>query len=322
MNHPIAYLNGCFLPFTEAALPLHDSGFVSGATIVDNARTFRHTLFCWADHLERFRRDCATCYVPLDATDERLTTIAEELIAHNAKLLPPGGELQLITFATPGPLGFYLGDATNGPPTLGMVTYPVPFARYRKFFTEGVTLALAGSHHADSADLLSPVPKHRSRLHWHIAERTINDPKSRQRATGAVPVVFNHQGVGDTAIGCIIGVMGDTVLFPVTGTVQESISARVVRGLCGSLGLPVQDVPLDVRYFTRPPGEGEDKTIIPRVSEFLLTGTGFCVVGVRRFANGTLHRDYDWPGPVFKKLLAAWSDLVGVDIEKQFTESA
>ena len=82
---------------------------MSGATVVDNARTFRHKLFRWPDHLERFRRDCRTCYVPLEATDDQLTATAEELVAHNAAQLPPGGELQLVTFATPGPLGFYLG---------------------------------------------------------------------------------------------------------------------------------------------------------------------------------------------------------------------
>jgi hypothetical protein len=27
----------------------------------------------------------------------------------------------------------------------------------------------------------------------------------------------------------------------------------------------------------------------------------------------------EWPGPVFRKLLAAWSDLAGVDVERQFT---
>ena len=32
MNTPLAYLNGRLLPFAEAALPLHDAGFVSGAT--------------------------------------------------------------------------------------------------------------------------------------------------------------------------------------------------------------------------------------------------------------------------------------------------
>src|SRR5205809_1129545 len=98
---PLAYLNGRMVPFAEAALPPHDAGFVSGATVVDNARTFRHKLFRWPDHLDRFRRDCRTCYVPLEAIDEQLTAAAEALVAHNAKLLPPGGALQLVSFATP-----------------------------------------------------------------------------------------------------------------------------------------------------------------------------------------------------------------------------
>src|SRR3954469_10042999 len=171
MNSPLAYLHGKFVPFTDAALPLHDAGFVSGATVVDNARTFRHRLFRWPDHLARFRRDCAACYVPLDATDEHLTATAEELVAHNAKLLPPGGELQLVTFATPGPLGVYLGESANGPPTLGMVTYPLPFARYRPFFTEGVTLAALAAG-GDPDPVLPPTVKHRSRMFWHVADHT------------------------------------------------------------------------------------------------------------------------------------------------------
>jgi hypothetical protein len=31
-------------------------------------------------------------------------------------------------------------------------------------------------------------------------------------------------------------------------------------------------------------------------------------------------RSFEWPGPVFRQLLDAWSDLVGVDIAKQFTD--
>src|ERR1700734_2262979 len=113
MPTPLVYLNGRFVPFSEAALPLHDAGFVSGATVVDNARTFRHKLFRWPDHLGRFRKDCETCQILLEASDEQLTNVAAELVERNAKLLPPGGELQLVTFATPGPLGFYLGESAN-----------------------------------------------------------------------------------------------------------------------------------------------------------------------------------------------------------------
>ena len=52
----------------------------------------------------------------------------------------------------------------------------------------------------------------------------------------------------------------------------------------------------------------------------MLTGTAFGLAGV-----AALHlwnpqpKRFAWPGPVFRELLAAWSDLVGVDIEKQFT---
>ena len=314
MQAPLAYLNGRLLPFSEAALSLHDAGFVSGATIVDNARTFRHKLFRWPDHLARFRSNCEACYIPLEVSDERITAAAEELIANNAKLLPPGGELQLVTFATPGPLGFYRGELANGPPTLGMATYPVPFERYRPFFTEGAVLAVAGFQTSDFADILPPNVKHRSRLGWYIAQNRLIDPKSgfHCEVPGAVPVVFSHCGVGDTAIGAIL-VVSDGVIFRTeSGTALESVSMRVVSELCESLGVPFQPEPLDMRGLAY-------STLQNPASEVLLAGTGFCIAGVRRFANGKAFRAYAWPGPVYRRLLAAWSELVGVDIARQFT---
>jgi len=300
MNAPLAYLHGRFLPFTEAALPLHDAGFVSGATVVDNARTFRHKLFRWSDHLERFRRDCATCYVPLETSDERLTSIAEELIAHNAKLLPPGGELQLITFATPGPLGYYLGEAASGPATLGMVTYPLPFARYRPFFREGVTLAFLGST-AERNEILPPTVKHRSRMFWHIADR-----KALMQSINPFALGF-PLGPGltftETSVANYLAVIDGAVLSPSRDSVLAGISLQVVSELCESMSIPFHEKSCGVADMVK-------------MSEALVTGTAFCLAGVRQPRMG------EWPGPLFKKLLAAWSDLVGVDIEKQFTETA
>jgi branched-chain amino acid aminotransferase len=328
MNAPLAYLNGRFLPFAEAALPLHDAGFVSGATVVDNARTFRRQLFRWPGHLARFRRDCSACYIPLEASDAELTAAAEELVEHNAGLLSPGGELQLATFATPGPLGFLVGGSTNGPPTLGMATYPLPFERYRPFFTSGVTLALAGSQSADPADLLPPRVKHRSRLHWHIASQALRDaawPLAWQQPPpvgdpSVVPVVINQAGAADTSIGSILAVHGDTVLVPVPDSVQESISVKVVRELCASTGLKSSDAPIDFRYFARPVEPADARSIVSEVSELLLAGTGFCLAGVRKFGARDKYRDYTWPGPVFRQLVEAWNELVGVDIVSQLTD--
>jgi branched-chain amino acid aminotransferase len=306
MNAPLAYLNGRFLLFAEAALPLHDAGFVSGATVVDNARTFRHKLFRWRDHLARFRRDCAACYVPLEATDEQLTATAEELVAHNAKLLPPSGELQLVTFATPGPLGFYLGEPTNGPATLGMVTYPLPFARYRRFFTEGVTLGEVCNVHAARFSVVPPTVKHRSRMAWHVADH-------RARAlTGnpsALALAVEEGDLTETSVANLLLVMDGVVVSPPRGAILDGISLRVTRELCPAIGVSLIDAPLTFRDTLH-------------ASEAMLTGTGFCLAGVRELVelDGARSRTFAWPGPVFAKLLAAWSDLVGVDIARQFTD--
>jgi len=322
MNAPLAYLNGRFIPFAQAGLPLDDAGFVSGATIVDNARTFRHKLFRWPDHLARFRRDCAECFVPLEASDEQITALAEELIAHNANLLPPGGELQLVTFATPGPLGFYRGESVNGPPALGLATYPLPFARYRSFFAEGITLAVAGFQASDGADILPPEVKHRSRLVWHVAHKRLSDPGRHFycNVPEAVPVILSHDGVGDTAIGGILVVTADKVIRADYGTVLDSVSVKVVNELCDSLGVPFDSAPLDMRGLANPNLQRTPDPSVTGASEILLAGTGFCLAGVRRFASGQNARTYAWPGPVYQKLLAAWSDLVGVNIERQFTD--
>jgi branched-subunit amino acid aminotransferase/4-amino-4-deoxychorismate lyase len=308
MKAPLAYLNGRFVPCHEAALPLHDAGFVSGATVVDNARTFRHKVFRWPDHLARFRHDCAACFVPLEATDEQITATAEELVARNAMLLPPGGELQLVTFATPGPLGFYVGEGENGPPTLGMVTYPLPFARYRRFFTEGVTLVTAGGHWPlDTNCIVPPRVKHRSRLAWWVADQQLTDPWAGV-PPGAVPILTydrEMKHLTETAIGNLLLVRGGTVVASSEHFVLDGISTRVVRELCGRLG-----VPFTTDLLLRKHAEAS--------SEAMLTGTGFCLAGVRRLDE----HEFDWPGPVSRKLLAAWAALVGVDIERQFVEQA
>ncbi len=284
---PLAYLNGRFFSATDTALSLADAGFVSGATIVDNARTYGGTPFRWADHLARFRRDCERCFVPLMASDAELTRIAGELIAHNQPLVAMQ-DLHVVTFATPGPPG--------GPPTLAMSTYPIRVERYRPFFTEGVTLGVAGTQSFDSDDLLPPMVKHRSRLHWHIAERTI-----AATHPGAVPVVLNR-GVGDTALGAIAAVAKDgTLLLPSPELVQDSISLKVLAELAGRSR---------VERFSWWSDE---------VVELLLAGTGFGIAGVKTIHQGDRTRSFDWPGPVHQRLVKAWSDLVGLDIVAQFT---
>src|SRR5205809_6604709 len=102
---PLAFLNGAWIPASRLCVPIHDAGFVLGATVTDLCRTFRHRLFRLPDHLARFRNSCRSARIPQPVADDELTRLAEQLIAHNAALLPHEHDLALVLFATPGPIG-------------------------------------------------------------------------------------------------------------------------------------------------------------------------------------------------------------------------
>lgn len=296
----IAYWNGRFVPPSELTLNVADAGFVSGVTVTDFCRTYRHQLFRWSDHLARFRHDCAACRVPLPYPDADLTAAAVQLVEHNARRIPESHDLALITFATPGLLGYMTGLADTGPPTIGMHTFPLPAVRYRRFFTEGVTLAVAGT----LPSLRPAHVKHRSRLHWWLADHTVREPGSPFYCPGAVATLLDEHGtVADTAVGGVLAVVDGRVIRPPVGAVLESVSVNVVKELCGRLGRTFAEGLLDFRG----------------ASEVLLAGSGFGVAGVRRLIETGRPRDFTWPGPVLQQLIAAWSEIVRVDVAGQFT---
>lgn len=294
----LAFHNGRFIPRSELAVGFHDAGFVFGATVTDFCRTYRHKLFRWPDHLARLRRDCDACFVPLPYSDDELTAAAEQLVEANAKGLAPDDDLAVITFATPGPLGYMVGEPDNGPPTVAMHTFPIPKERYRRFFTEGVVLEMAGF--LPGIEVVPAHAKHRSRIHWWIA--------SRENRPNLTPVLVADKDEPDTAIGTVLTVKEGAIDRPADGPVLDSISLRVVMELAEKLGIEVR-VRSGWAFGTATDG----------TTELLLAGSAFGVAGVREFLWLKGQQKYVWPGPVFTKLAAAWSDLVGLDIVKQFT---
>lgn len=303
MNTALAYLNGRFLPYAEARLPLHDAGFIWGATVTDLCRTFAHRPFRLTGHLARFRHSCQLAHVPQPLSDGELTAIAERLFEHNAALLRPERELALVMFATPGPVGYYgglPGGPGEGAPTLGMHTFPLPLARYARLFREGAWLVVPGVRHVPPA-CIDPRIKMRSRLHWWLAEQEAHavDP-------GASALLLNDAGhVTETAGANFLIVKGGVVCSPPREAILGGISLQVVEELCQQLGLRFEERPLTI----------EDCLT---ADEALLASTPYCLAGVRQI-NGTA---LPWPGPTWQQLLTAWSQQVGIDIRTQIENAA
>src|SRR5262249_10526625 len=144
------------------------------ATVTDLCRSFGHKPFRLDDHLRRFRKSCDLARVPLGKSDDELRGIVQELLARNTPLLSPAQDLALVLLATPGPIGYSAGQPGAGPPTLALHTFPLPFSRYARFFEEGVRLAVPSTRAVPSS-VIDPRIKHRSRLHWWIAQQEVHD---------------------------------------------------------------------------------------------------------------------------------------------------
>jgi branched-chain amino acid aminotransferase len=295
---PLAYLNGRFLPLADVHLPLHDAGFVLGATVTDLCRTFRHCLFRLADHLARFRHSCEAARIPQPVPDDELARLAEQLVAHNASLLSPDQDLALVMFATPGPIGYYLGQE-GGPgdakPALCLYTFPLPFGRYARLFRDGARLVVPAVRHVPAV-CVDPRIKQRSRLHWWLAEQQAHDTDP----TASALLLDGDGHVTETATANFLIVRQGTVLSPPRDAILGGISLQVVEELCGELGITFMERLLRL-----------DDCLT--ADEALLTSTPYCVAGVSRINDTTL----PWPGPVWQRLLAAWSDRVGIDVRRQ-----
>jgi branched-subunit amino acid aminotransferase/4-amino-4-deoxychorismate lyase len=302
-REPLAYHNGDFRPQRDAALALNDTGFVMGATVTDLCRTFRHRLFRLSDHLRRFRQSCDLAQVPQPRSDDELAALAERLVAHNASLLPAEHDLALVLFATPGAIGYYLGDP-GGPgdaaPTFGMHTFPLPFARYVHLFREGARLVTPRVRQV-SPGIVDPRIKQRSRLHWWLAEREVHAVEP-----GASAMLLDDAGrVTETAAANFLVVRRGAVLSPPRASILNGISLLVAEEICHDLGIPFREQPLPLADCLS-------------ADEACLTSTPYGIAGVRELNGAAL----PWPGPLFRRLRAAWNDRAGLDIENQILTHA
>ncbi len=297
---PLAWFNGRLVPQAEAALPLHDAGLVLGATITDLVRTFRHRLFRWPDHLHRFRASCRLACVPLPAGDQELTEQAEQLVEHNAALLPAEHDLALVLLATPGPIGWYLGQAGgpgDGPPTLVLHTFPLPLARYARLFREGARLVVPSVPQVPPC-CVDPRIKQRSRLHWWLAEREVH-----AQAPGASALLLDQDGlVTETAAANFLIVRSGQVVSPPRSRILGGISLQVTEELCRERGIPFREQPLRL-----------DECL--SADEAWLCSTPYGLAGVRQI-NATV---LSWPGPLYQELRQAWDQCVGLNIEEQMS---
>lgn len=304
MNEPIAYLNGRFVPQSQATLSVTDLGVVAGASVTEMARTFRHELFQLAPHLERLEHSLSAIEINLPLNRDELTALCQHVVRENAKLIPADHDLGLVIFVTAGQNLTYLGRAglaAAKTPTVCVHTFPLPFELWADKYASGLHLITTSIKCPDD-DVIPASIKHRNRLHWILADQQV-----KKQDPAAMAIMTDSDGyLTETATGNICVVEGTTIVTP-EQHILRGVSRHVVADLATSLGM-------SFAYGRVTPDD------LSRSKEAFLTSTPHCLLPITRF-NGREIGD-GRPGPVFQSLIEAWSRLVNVDIINQMTRGA
>ncbi len=297
MDQPIAYLNGQLLPADRATLSIDDAGFVLGATVTEQLRTFGGRLFRPARHFERLAHSLAICGLDPGLSAEEFGQIAEQLVAHNHRLLAPGDDLGLAIFVTPG-LYPALAEGNRGEPTVGLHTFPLAFGLWAARYTTGVSLVVTPVQQVPP-QCWPPEMKCRSRMHYYLADRQAAAIEANSRA-----LLLDAGGfvTESSTANFLMHVAGEGLISPPRGDVLPGVSLEVAAELAQRLG---------IRFAERKLRPADVAT----ADELFLTSTPNCILPVTRF-NGRQVGE-GGPGPIFARLLAAWNELVGLDIAAQ-----
>ncbi|MBN1581560.1 MAG: aminotransferase class IV [Anaerolineae bacterium] len=94
----LCYVNGHIQPVSEGGIDVTDLGLQRGYGVFDYVPTCNGKLFHFADHLARLHRSAAALHLKLPIPDDKITSIADRLIAGSAlerpalRLILTGGD--------------------------------------------------------------------------------------------------------------------------------------------------------------------------------------------------------------------------------------
>jgi branched-subunit amino acid aminotransferase/4-amino-4-deoxychorismate lyase len=301
MSAAQAYLNGRFVPAAQAVVAVTDAGFVQGTTVAEQLRTFGGRLFRLQQHVERLLHSLDIVGLAPGMSPQQLVEAASELAQANHRLLAPGDDLGLAIFVTPGPYA-PMSRAPNDA-TVCMHTFPLRFDLWAQKYRSGESLATTDVAQVPEACWPSEL-KCRSRMHYFLADR-----QARQHFPGSRALMRDLQGfITETTTANVVLVdPGGNLVTPPRHKVLPGISLAALAELAGKLGLSLSE--RDVRV--------ED---LLAADEVWITATSNCMLPVARINGQPVGSGQ--PGMLFQRLIAAWSQEVGLDIVAQASQFA
>ncbi|MAO89181.1 MAG: branched-chain amino acid aminotransferase [Dehalococcoidia bacterium] len=293
MSEFIAYLNGEWVPRSELKVHVDDRGFRVGDTVFDVTRTFNGTSFLLDRHMDRLYRSMKYVRIDIGISIKEMTRLTEEAVEKNLGFIEEHGDFDIWHAITRGP-GRWAYEANA--PTVIIDVAPIPWDWFGSDLNgaKGVITKTRSM----SSQTVDPKIKHHSRLNFNLAEMEAGDIEDH-----GWPVLTDGSGNLTEGVGYnLFTVTNGVIRTPNDTSILQGVSRGYVLELAEQLGMQV--IEEDLQPYD-----------LYTADEAFFSSTPYCLLPVTAFDKRDIGDGK--PGPVFKQLMSAWSERVGVDVVGQ-----
>jgi branched-chain amino acid aminotransferase len=292
------YISGRMVAETEAKISIFDSAIMLADTVTESTRTFAHQPFKLDQHIERLYQSLKLTRIDPGMSAEQMLRTTLDVFEANLDNYAAHEDCWIVHNISRG-LAVAGADPTVqlGAATVMIFTQFMDLKPWARFYNDGCHVVTPVSRMVPSQSL-DPRIKNRSRLAYTLAEM-----EAKQVDPAAQSVILDLNGhVAENKGGNIFCVTKGVLRTPSTVNCLAGVSRATALELARQLGIPTEETSL-LPYD------------LATADEMFFTSTPYCIMPATRFNNLTVGDGK--VGAITKRLLQAWSELVGLDIVAQ-----
>lgn len=237
MNEPILYVNGQFVPKSQAVISVYDSGFQHGDGVYEGIRVYKGRVFMLDEHIERLYESAKAIELDIGIPREQMKSIVLETIRRNSLRDALHIRLQVTR-------GRKRMTGMNPKYNEGTASIVICLDAKKPIFDQrGVTLITSKIIRC-TPRLVDPKIHSLNQLHQILAAIEAN----RQGADEAI--MLDPQGfVAETNGTTIFMVKDGALLTPTVDYILVGITRKLVLNAARKLGIPTTERNLSLSEF-------------------------------------------------------------------------
>ena len=278
------YVDGEFVPESEAKISVFDHGLLYGDGVFEGIRAYNGRVFKLEEHIDRIYDSAKAIMLEIPMSKEELSAVVVESCKTNNL---PNGYIRLVVTRGKGDLGL----SPTKCPKASVICIAATIALYpEEYYKKGIPVITAAQRR-NNATIVDPQIKSLNYLNNILAKIEAN----RQGAQEAI--MLTREGLVAECTGDNIFIIKDGKIYtpPVHMGILDGITRRTVMDLAENLGIPM--IEKEFSLFN-----------VYSADECFLTGTGAEAIAVTQVDGRTIGSGV--AGPITNKLLNEFHSYV------------